>query len=72
MTRSRFTCSRCSAVLARVQPATVLRIETGVAVTHNRRFGSLALRCACGQVMRETIHRKVEVIVIGAVNEVAA
>lgn len=67
MTRQSFTCTHCSTVLATTSAANVLQVTAGVAVTHNRRFGTLELRCPCGQLERFAVPRRVEVLVIGGV-----
>jgi hypothetical protein len=72
MTRSTFACTRCTTVLATIRPATVLRVVPGVAVTHNRRFGTLELRCSCGQIERCDVPRRVDVIVVGGLGQAAA
>ncbi len=62
--RRTFTCSApgCGRILATVAPRTVLRIAAGVALSHHRKFGSLALTCPCGEVKRFAVPRQVEVI----------
>ena len=65
--RHSFTCSHCTTVLATIRPAGVLQVTAGVAMTHNRRFGTLELRCPCGQLERFAVPRRVEVLVIGGV-----
>lgn len=72
MSRTTFTCARCSSVLALIRPVTVLRVAPGVAVTHNRRFGTLELRCPCGQIERYDVPRKVETMIVGVTEREAA
>ncbi len=65
MTRSAFTCARCTTVLAVIQPATVLRITPGVAVSFNWRYGTIRLSCPCGHLEAFDVKRRVEVVEVG-------
>ncbi len=72
--RRRYTCSGCSAVLARVQLATVLRAVPDVAVTRNRHLEHVRLTCPCGQTEPSGVPQKIKSMTLwdGTVSEQAA
>ncbi len=71
--RRSFTCAHCQAILATVDPRTVLRIAAGVAVSHHRKFGTMRLTCGgCGEANPYRVPRQVEVIEVSGTEREAA